>query len=77
MIITGFIKQNGWVNHAYNLQLIFGIQEAIYKSRPDYLIEVGVAWGGSTLYYATIMKNLNLKGIIGIDIFIPSDMKKN
>ena len=22
------------------------------------------------------MKNLNLKGIIGIDIFMPSDMKK-
>ena len=73
-----WVHQTKWMGEPC-LQLttdLFGIQEAIYKSRPDYLIEVGVAWGGSTLYYATIMKNLNLKGIIGIDIFMPSDMKK-
>ena len=55
---------------------LFGLQEAIYKSRPDYIIESGVAWGGSTLFYLNLCKVLGLKGVIGVDTYIPKDLKK-
>ena len=55
---------------------LFGLQEAIYKSKPDYIIESGVAWGGSTLFYLNLCKNLGLKGVIGVDTYIPEDLKK-
>ena len=29
-------------------------QELIFKSKPDFFIEVGVAWSGSLLYYSSI-----------------------
>ena len=55
---------------------LFGLQDAIYKSRPDYIIESGVAWGGSTLFYLNICKTLGLRGVIGVDIYIPKDLRK-
>jgi cephalosporin hydroxylase len=55
---------------------LFGLQEAIYKSKPDYIIESGVAWGGSTLFYLNLCKILGLKGVIGVDTYIPKDLKQ-
>jgi cephalosporin hydroxylase len=53
---------------------VFALQEIIYRTRPDYIIEVGVAWGGSLLFYSTLMEVLGGKKIIGIDIFVPDDL---
>ena len=55
---------------------ILALQEIIYKTRPEVIIEVGVAWGGSLLFYHTLSKDVVIKKIIGIDIFIPNDLKK-
>ena len=55
---------------------MFAMQEIIYKTKPDYIIEVGVAWGGSLLFYSTLMEIVGGKKIIGVDIFIPEDLKK-
>ena len=55
---------------------LFGLQEAIFKSKPDFIIESGVAWGGSTLFYLSLCKTLGLKGVIGVDTYIPKDLKK-
>jgi len=55
---------------------MFALQEIIFQSRPDYIIEVGVAWGGSLLFYSTIMEVLGGKKIIGVDIFVPDDLVK-
>lgn len=55
---------------------IFALQEIIFNTRPEYIIEVGVAWGGSLLFYSTLMEVLGGKGIIGVDIFIPEDLKE-
>ncbi len=55
---------------------LFGLQEAIYNSKPDYIIESGVAWGGSTLFYLHVIQSLGLKGVIGIDTYIPNDLRK-
>ena len=55
---------------------MFALQEIIYRTRPDFIIEVGVAWGGSLLFYSTLMDVLGGKKIIGIDIYIPDDLIK-
>lgn len=57
-------------------QDMFARQEIIYKTRPDYIIELGVAWGGSLLFYSTLMEVLGGKKVIGVDIFMPDDLVK-
>ena len=51
---------------------IIVMQEFIYKIKPKYIIECGVAHGGMLVFYATILKLLNIKKhkVIGIDIKI-------
>ena len=54
---------------------IFALQEIIFKTRPEFIIEVGVAWGGSLLFYSTLMEVLGGGQIIGVDVFVPDDLK--
>ena len=56
-------------------QDMFALQEIIFKTRPEYIIELGVAWGGQLLFFSTIMEILGGKKIIGVDIYIPDDLK--
>lgn len=53
---------------------MFALQEIIYRTRPEYIIEVGVAWGGSLLFYSTLMEVLGGRKIVGIDIFVPNNL---
>lgn len=58
---------------------VITLQELIYKIRPKYIIECGIAHGGMLIFYASILKLLNIKKsrIIGIDIKIrPVNKKK-
>jgi cephalosporin hydroxylase len=55
---------------------LFVVEEIIRKTRPEVIIELGVAWGGSLLFYDTLAKIYPIKKIIGIDIFIPEDLEK-
>lgn len=55
---------------------IMTIQELMYKTKPDVILEIGVAWAGTLLLYDTLAKFTNTKKIIGVDIFIPKDLKK-
>ena len=57
-------------------QDMFARQEIIFQTKPDYIIELGVAWGGSLLFYSTLLEILGGKKIIGIDIFMPPDLIK-
>jgi cephalosporin hydroxylase len=57
-------------------QDLFAIQEVIYQSRPEYVIEVGVAWAGSLLFYNDILRSTGGKGVVGIDVFIPDDLRQ-
>ena len=50
------------------------MQDIIFRTKPEFFIEVGTAWSGSLLMYATIMNALNHGHIIGIDIYIPDDL---
>lgn len=45
------------------------MQEIITRIRPDFIVETGTAQGGSSLYFATILSQVNEKGmVITVDI---------
>lgn len=49
---------------------IMATQEVIFKSRPDVIIETGVARGGSVIFMAALQKVLGDGIVIGVDIDI-------
>ncbi len=55
---------------------LINFQEIFYNSRPEYIIEIGVAWGGTSLFFMDLLKKFKSIGYIGVDIFIPKDLKK-
>ena len=55
---------------------ILALQEIIYTTKPEVIIEVGVCWGGSILFYDHMSKVVNIKKIIGVDTYIPDDLKR-
>ena len=73
-----WIHQTTWLGEpVLNLpQDMFAIQEIIWRTRPDFVIEVGVAWGGGLLFDATVLEMIGGKMVIGIDIFIPNDLRQ-
>jgi cephalosporin hydroxylase len=73
-----WIHQTNWLGEPI-LQLpqdMFALQEIIFSTKPEFIIEAGVAWGGSLLFYSTLMEVLGGRRIIGIDIYIPNDLKE-
>ena len=58
-------------------QDIIAVQEIIWKTKPDIIIETGVARGGSLILSASILHLLNGNGrVIGIDIDIRAHNRK-
>ena len=59
------------------------LQEIIYSTKPNVIIETGVAHGGTLLFYSSILKLLDIKNfkVFGIDILIKkrneNNIKKN
>jgi len=54
-------------------QDMIGMQEIIWETKPDVIVETGVAHGGSIIYYASLLEMLGNGGkVIGIDIDIRS-----
>jgi len=54
------------------------IQDLIFRSKPDIIIETGVAHGGSLIFYSSLLSLLKVKNykIIGIDIKIKKENRK-
>ena len=73
-----WIHQTNWFGEPIlNLpQDMFALQEIIFNTRPKFIIESGVAWGGSLLFYSTLMEVLGGERIIGIDTYIPDDLRQ-
>jgi len=44
------------------------IQELIVKTKPDYIIETGTAFGGSALFYASICELINNGKVVTVDL---------
>ena len=49
---------------------IVAMQELIFMIKPDVIVETGVARGGSLVFYASLLKILNKKKVIGVDVLI-------
>lgn len=49
---------------------VLRVQEAIYKIKPDVIIETGIAHGGSLILYASLCKAMGKGRVIGVDIEI-------
>lgn len=73
-----WIHQNTWLGEpVLNLpQDMFAIQDIIWRTKPEFIIEVGVAWGGGMLFEAMLLEILGGQKVIGIDIFIPPDLRQ-
>jgi cephalosporin hydroxylase len=73
-----WIHQSTWMGEPLlNLpQDMFALQEIIWRTRPEFIIEVGVAWGGGMLFEAMLLEVLGGQKVIGIDIFIPADLRQ-
>jgi len=72
-----WVHQTNWMGEPC-LQLphdMFALQEAIYRAKPKFIVESGVAWGGTTLFYASLLHLFGGEKIIGIDIYIPDDLR--
>jgi cephalosporin hydroxylase len=73
-----WVHQTTWLGEPI-LQLpqdMFAIQEIVFKTRPRYIIELGVAWGGSLLFYSSLMQLLGGEHVIGVDIYVPPDLRE-
>ncbi len=55
---------------------IMTIQEIIYEIKPDVIVEIGVAHGGSLILSASICKSIEKGRVIGIDIDIRKHNRK-
>jgi len=57
-------------------QDIVAMQEIIWKVRPDLIIETGIAHGGSLIFYASMLELLGRGEVLGIDIDIRKQNRK-
>jgi len=57
-------------------QDIIAMQEIIWEVKPDLIIEIGIAHGGSLICYASILQLIGHGQIVGIDIDIRKHNKK-
>ncbi|GBF32293.1 cephalosporin hydroxylase [Desulfocucumis palustris] len=51
-------------------QDIIAMQELIWESKPDLIIETGIAHGGSLIFYASLLELIGNGHVLGIDIDI-------
>lgn len=50
---------------------IVGTQEIIWETKPDLIIETGIAWGGSIVMWASLLHLIGKGEVIGIDVALP------
>ena len=46
------------------------IQEVLYRTKPDVLLETGIAHGGSLVFYASLFRAMGHGRVIGVDVDI-------
>lgn len=66
--------QHTWLGHPI-IQLpddILLFQEMIFHVKPDVIIELGVACGGLSLFFATLCRAMNQGRVIGVDLELRS-----
>jgi len=57
-------------------QDIVAMQELVWRTKPDLIIETGIAHGGSLIFYASLLELLGRGKVVGIDTDIRAHNKK-
>jgi len=76
-----FLRETAKYNYTYNFtwmgvpliqvpQDMIAMQEIIWETKPDLIIETGIAHGGSLIYYASILQLIGSGHVLGVDIEI-------
>jgi cephalosporin hydroxylase len=79
LVRTNYTKNFCWLGIPiiqYPSDLIV-MQEIIWDVKPDFIIETGVAHGGMTRFYATILKAIGKGKVLGVDIEIREHAWRN
>ena len=80
-VTAAFMKEIVRTNYIFNFswlgrpviqipQDLFGMQEIIWAIKPDFIIETGIAHGGSLVFQASMLELIGKGKVIGIDIDI-------
>ena len=86
-IATDFNIESEKQNYVYNFswlgrpiiqypQDIVAMQEIIWQTKPDLIIETGIAHGGSLVFSASMLELIGKGGVLGIDIDIRKHNRK-
>lgn len=54
----------------------FRLQEVIYATKPDVIVETGIAHGGSLIFFASLCKLMGKGRVIGVDVEIRPHNRK-
>jgi cephalosporin hydroxylase len=86
-ISTNFLEISNLNNYAYRWEW-FGLpiiqmpedivilQEIIFETQPNFVIQSGVSWGGSVALAASLVRIINNGKVFGIDISIPENLQE-
>ena len=76
---TNYVKNFSWLGRPI-LQLptdLMALQEICWQVKPDFIIETGVAFGGLTVFFASMLEAIGRPGtVLGIDIHIRNHNKQ-
>jgi len=56
---------------------IIAVQEIIWETRPDVIIETGIAWGGSVVLYASLLHLIGKGCVVAVDKVLPNKNIEN
>lgn len=57
-------------------QDIMVLQEIVWRTRPEVIIETGIAWGGQTVFLASLLQLLGQGQVIAIDTVLPEGNRR-
>lgn len=66
----GYLHQWTWLGLPM-LQLpsdVIALQEIVWETKPDIIVETGVAWGGSVIFYASLCQLLGKGDVVAVDL---------
>jgi cephalosporin hydroxylase len=55
---------------------VLRMQEVIYSTRPDVIVETGIAHGGGLVFYASLCKAMGRGRVVGVDVDIRSHNRR-
>jgi cephalosporin hydroxylase len=77
MLQLGYAHQWDWLGTPM-LQLptdLMILQQIVWETKPDLIIETGIAWGGSVVFYASLCQLLGKGQVVAVDLNLMDHVK--